>query len=145
MVPSSSKSSSLAICERPWTSDLINALSKAKSHILHVSIPLVNHLTTKSYPLRLDPTYTLLPPHCTESLDATMFSKVGAALATRFDVSVQTVLPRLQKAQISTWGKVRCIDGGDMMHAFMSVSRGVDHRDASFVRVSTCHICSLQF
>ena len=83
-----------------------------------------------------DPSYVLLPPHSTCSLENTLFSKVCAALATRYDVSVSTVQPRLHKAEISMWGKIRCLDGGDTMHASALMSTGEDCRDASHVRVS---------
>lgn len=84
----------------------------------------------------IDSSYVLLPPQCTDHLDATLFKKVCAALATRFDVPLSTVRPRLEKAKISTWGKVRCPDGGDTMHASTLVAMGDDRRDASYVRVS---------
>jgi len=83
-----------------------------------------------------DPTYVLLPPHRTDSLDNALFNKVCAALATRFDASITTVRPHLKKARISTWGKVRCLDGGDTMHACKMMSMGDDNRDASYIRVS---------
>jgi hypothetical protein len=88
-----------------------------------------------------DPSYVLLPPHRTDGLDDVLFNKVCAALATRYDVSVSTVRPRLHKAGISTWGKVRCLDGGDTMHASVLMSMGEDRRDASYVRVSRPCFC----
>jgi hypothetical protein len=83
-----------------------------------------------------DLSYVLLPPHCTDSLDKALFNKVCATLATRYDVSVSIMQPRLHKAKISTWGKVRCLDSGDTMHASVLVLMGEDRQDASYVRVS---------
>jgi hypothetical protein len=38
--------------------------------------------------------------------------------------------------QILQYGKVKFVNGGDIIHASELVSSGDDHRDASFVRVS---------
>ena len=86
--------------------------------------------------IEADPSYILLPPHRTDNLEPALFNKVCAALATRFDIPLSTVRPHLLKANISTWGKVRCLDGGDTMHASALVTMGDDRRDASYVRVS---------
>jgi hypothetical protein len=84
----------------------------------------------------IDSSYVLLPPRRTDNLSAALFNGVCAALATRFDVPLSTVRPRLDKAEISTWGKVRCLNDGDTIHASSSMTMGDDRRDASFVRVS---------
>lgn len=88
-----------------------------------------------------DQSYVLLPPHRPDSLDTALFNKVCAALATRFDVSLSTIRPRLEKAKISMWGKIRCANGGDTIHASTLVTMGDDRRDASYVRVSKLYYC----
>lgn len=46
----------------------------------------------------------------------------------------------LRKAKLCQYGKVRRLQGGDMMHASALVSIGDDKRDASYVWV--CTICA---
>jgi hypothetical protein len=46
------------------------------------------------------------------------------------------IRPQLQTASLRQYGKVRHLDGGDVMHASALVAVGDDHRDATFVRVS---------
>ena len=55
-------------------------------------------------------------------------------LATRFDVSPQVARKFIPEV-IEQWGKLRRLEGGDIMHAHDLVSRRKDGRDASFVRV----------
>jgi hypothetical protein len=76
-------------------------------------------------------------------LDDVLFNKleVCTMLATWYDMSVSTVRPRLHKAGISTWGKVRCLDDEDTMHASVLMLMGEDRWDASYVQVSRPCFC----
>jgi hypothetical protein len=42
----------------------------------------------------------------------------------------------MQSAELMRYGKIRFINGGDIIHASTLVSAGDDRRDASFLRVS---------
>jgi hypothetical protein len=71
-------------------------------------------------------------------------SKILAALATRYSppygnpLRVSTVWKHVVNAPIEIWGKLKRLEGGDLMHASQVVSaRADDRRDASYVRVST--------
>ena len=55
-------------------------------------------------------------------------------LATRFCVS-PNVARKFLPDNIEQWGKLRCLEGGDVMHAHDIVSKRMDGRDASFIRV----------
>ncbi|KAJ2924111.1 hypothetical protein H1R20_g12985, partial [Candolleomyces eurysporus] len=68
-------------------------------------------------------------------------SKILAALATRYSppfgnpLQVSTVRKHVINAPIEIWGKLRRLEGGDLMHASQVVSaRADDRRDASYVR-----------
>jgi hypothetical protein len=64
--------------------------------------------------------------------------KFTAVLGTRFQVSAAAIRRTLPKElQITEYGRVRKLDGGDNMQARELVAPGVDSRDMSFVRVST--------
>jgi hypothetical protein len=109
-----------------------------QGHFMHLSCTcLVINMNSHSKftVIGIDLSYILLPPHHTDNLNAALFNGVCAMLATQFDVPLSTVRPRLDKAQISTWGKVRCLDS-DTIHASSSMTMGDDRRDASYVRVS---------
>jgi hypothetical protein len=49
---------------------------------------------------------------------------------------MKDIRPYLRTASLRQYGKVQCIDGGDLMNASTLVPCGDDRRDASFVRVS---------
>ena len=55
-------------------------------------------------------------------------------LATWFDVSTN-VARKFLPDDIEQWGKLRRLEGGDIMHAHEIVSKRMDGRDASFIRV----------
>ena len=55
-------------------------------------------------------------------------------LATRFCVEPKVARKFLLEA-FEQWGKLRRLEGGDIMHAHDIVSKRMDGRDASFVRV----------
>ena len=67
-------------------------------------------------------------------LDDTIRKVLTHGLATRF-----CVLPRVAKKflpeDVEQWGKLRRLEGGDIMHADDIVSKRMDGRDASFIRV----------
>lgn len=60
-------------------------------------------------------------------------------LATRFCVAPRVAAKFLPKV-VEQWGKLRRLEGGDIMHAHNIVSKRMDGRDASFIRV-----CELGF
>ena len=55
-------------------------------------------------------------------------------LATRFCVEPNVARNFLPK-DVEQWGKLRRLEGGDIMHAHKMVAKRIDGRDASFVRV----------
>ena len=55
-------------------------------------------------------------------------------LATRFCVEPKIARKLLPEA-VEQWGRLRRLDGGDIMHAHDIVPKRMDGRDASFVRV----------
>ena len=67
-------------------------------------------------------------------LDQAIRKVLTNGLATRFCVSprvARKILPEL----VEQWGKLRRLEGGDIMHAHDIVSKHMDGRDASFIRV----------
>ncbi|KAI4520294.1 hypothetical protein K525DRAFT_203997 [Schizophyllum commune Loenen D] len=83
------------------------------------------------------PSCILLPPKDpTTPVPEGIFRQITAALATRASLRVQDVRPRLLKAQITRYGRVRRVDSdeGDTMCAVGLVGEREDLRDASFVR-----------
>lgn len=61
------------------------------------------------------------------------------SLATRFAVSV-AVARKYVPRQVTQWGKVKRLEGGDTMHARDLVRLSQHERDASFVRVSVTFV-----
>jgi hypothetical protein len=57
-----------------------------------------------------------------------------SGLATRFCVELKVARKFLPEA-VEQWGKLRRLEGGDIMHAHDIVPKRMDGRDASFVRV----------
>jgi len=67
-------------------------------------------------------------------LDQAIRKVLTNGLATRFCVSPRVTrkfLPEL----VEQWGKLRRLEGGDIMHTHDIVSKHMDSRDASFIRV----------
>jgi hypothetical protein len=83
-----------------------------------------------------DPTLALLPPRDQNSVLAPLVTKILVCLATRFNLGVNVIRPHLQTASLKQYGKVRQLDGGEVMNASALVAVGDDHRDATFIRVS---------
>jgi hypothetical protein len=83
-----------------------------------------------------DPDYVLLPPCQQDPVPLPLIEKITACLATRFDGPVQDIRSHLWAASLRRYGKVRRVDGGDLMNASTLVAFGDDRRDATFVRVS---------
>ena len=67
-------------------------------------------------------------------LDDTIRKVLLNGLATRFSVQPKVARKFLPDA-VEQWGKLRRLEGGDIMHADDIVSKRMDGRDASFVRV----------
>jgi hypothetical protein len=75
-------------------------------------------------------------PRRREILPQRIREKIWACLATRFNVHknvVRTVVKLDQ--EINQFGKVRRLQGGDLMTSCHFVNKSEDTRDASFVRV----------
>jgi len=82
-----------------------------------------------------DPTCILLPPRTATAPEGSLFKRVIAALATRYDTSATHIQHICSAECVKTWGKVRQLDVGDTMHAAGVIKPAQDSRDASFVRV----------
>ena len=67
-------------------------------------------------------------------LDGPIHRVLTNSLATRFNVS-STVASKFLPKVVEQWGKLRRLEGGDIMHAHDIVSQRMDGRDASFIRV----------
>jgi hypothetical protein len=67
-------------------------------------------------------------------LDDTIRKVLTNGLATRFCVSSR-VARKFLPEDVEQWGKLRRLEGGDIMHAHDIVSKRMDGRDASFIRV----------
>jgi hypothetical protein len=67
-------------------------------------------------------------------LDDTIHKVLTNGLATRFCVQPKVAKKFLPEA-VEQWGKLRRLEGGDIMHAHDIVAKRMDGRDASFVRV----------
>ena len=106
--------------------------------MLHCISNVSSRLTSLCY--TIDPTCVLLPPRATTRPEPSLFKKVIAALATRYDTSAANVQRVCSAESMQTWGKVRRLDGGDTMHAAGVIKAAQDSRDATFVRVSHCFI-----
>ena len=67
-------------------------------------------------------------------LDNTIRKVITNGLATRF-----CVLPRVARKfipeDVEQWGKLRHLEGGDIMHAHDIVPKCMDGRDVSFIHV----------
>jgi hypothetical protein len=85
--------------------------------------------------LFIDPAYVLLPPCDLGPVPHPLIKKILACLSTRFDITMKDIHPYLRTASLKQYGKVRCLDNGDVMNASTLVTVGDDWRDATFVRV----------
>jgi hypothetical protein len=83
-----------------------------------------------------DPTCVLLPPCNRNCIPDPLLAKILVCLAIQFNCQVKDVRPHLQMASLKQYGKVQCLDGGDVMNASALVAVGDDRRDATFIRVS---------
>ena len=83
----------------------------------------------------IDPTCILLPPRTATPPEPSLFKKIIAALATRYNTSATHIQCICSAECVKTWGKVRRLDGGDTMHAAGVVKPAQDSRDATFIRV----------
>ena len=80
--------------------------------------------------------FVLLPPCDQNAVPPPLIEKIITCLATRFDLTNKGIRPHLRTASLKQYGKVRCLDSGDVMNASALVTVGDDRRDATFVRVS---------
>jgi hypothetical protein len=58
------------------------------------------------------------------------------SLSTQFGLPGNKIQPHLQQASLKQFGKVQCLDGGDIMNASELVLVGDDCQDATNVHVS---------
>jgi len=73
------------------------------------------------------------------SIDGAVRKVLVSGLATQFDVLSQ-VAKKIIPEVIKQWGKLRRLEGGDIMHMHKIVSQHRDGQDASFV-----HVCDFFF
>lgn len=82
-----------------------------------------------------DPHAILLQPRKMVQLDPTTFSRLAAAIATRFDKQANQIKSLIPKA-VEQWARVRRDGGGDTMKAFEMVNKNRKvQRDATYVKV----------
>jgi hypothetical protein len=81
-----------------------------------------------------DPQYELVAPKRVGRLNDAIRKVLANGLATRFCVQPKIAKKFLPEA-VEQWGKLRRLEGGDIMHAHDLVAKRMDGRDASFVRV----------
>jgi hypothetical protein len=71
-----------------------------------------------------------------ESIKHSLWTKLTASLATRFDVTAQTIRRLIPKdSQFIQYGRVYQVEGGDVMKACELNAPQSDSRDMSFIRV----------
>ena len=102
-------------------------------------LALITLLFLTSFSL-IDAGYALLKPrHKTASLTPGMRDKILAALATRFNTSVQTMSKLVHEDSIEVFGRFRQTfseAGETVVAAGVVTITAQDSRDASFIRVS---------
>jgi hypothetical protein len=89
--------------------------------------------------LQTDPEFMLTGPRRCEILPQPIRDRVWVCLATRFNIQKTVVrsIVKLDK-EITQYGKVRRLQGGDLMTGRHLIKKSEDSRDASFVRVECC-------
>ena len=75
-----------------------------------------------------------MAPKVVGPLNDTMRKVLTNGLVTRFGVESK-VARKFLPDDIEQWGKLRRLEGGDIMHTHDIVSKRMDGRDASFIRV----------
>ena len=75
-----------------------------------------------------------MAPKLEGPLDDAIRTILTNGLVTRFGVT-SNVAGKFLLEVVEQWGKLRRLEGGDIMHAHDIVSNRMDGRDASFVRV----------
>lgn len=75
-----------------------------------------------------------MAPKRVGTLDGAIRKILANGLATRFCTSSDVTKKYLPK-NVEQWGKLRRLEGGDIMHACDIVPKRRDGRDASFIRV----------
>jgi hypothetical protein len=73
------------------------------------------------------------------TLDNSIRKVLVNGMATRFSVGSKVARKFLPEV-VEQWGKLRRLEGGDIMHAYDIVPKRMDGRDASFVRVREQYI-----
>ena len=75
-----------------------------------------------------------MAPKRVAPLDNIIRKVLTSGLATRFCVSPNVARKFLPEV-IEQWGKLRRLEGGDIMHVHKIISKCMDGRDASFIHV----------
>lgn len=74
-----------------------------------------------------------------ESIKHSLWMKLTASLATRFDVTAQRICRLIPKdSRFIQYGRVYQVEGGDVMQACELNRPQSDSRDMSFIRVCAC-------
>lgn len=112
-------------------------MKRKAQNLYMICVSLGNYSLLATHAKQSDPDYMLAAPIRCETLSLTIRSKALACLATRFGVQKGTVQSVIKLDQpIVQYGRVRRLDGGDLMVGRHFVKQSEDSRDASFVRVS---------
>ena len=96
---------------------LIQPVSIMPCHILSITFDI----------MFIDPTFALLPPCNCDHISCPLIEKIIACLSTCFDLLMQEIHPHLQMASLKQYGKVQCLDNGDVINASTLVAVGDDH------------------
>lgn len=73
-------------------------------------------------------------PHILASGDSLLRKKIAAHLVTNYHISLREA-KQLLPQQLSFWGKLKKLDGGDMIHAKDTTRYADLSRNATFVKV----------
>ena len=119
-----------------YPSSRTKRLEDCKSHLGGLPLNLRQFIT--------DPQYELVAPKRVGHLDDAIRKVIVNGLATRFCVQPNVARKFLPEA-VEQWGKLRRLEGGDIMHADRIVTKRMDGRDASFVRVCELLHCQMFF
>ena len=75
-----------------------------------------------------------MAPKCMATLGDTICKVLTNGLVTWFDVS-SNVAKKFLPEVIEQWGKLHCLEGGDIIHTHDIVSKCRDSQDASFIHM----------
>ena len=73
-----------------------------------------------------DPDYALLLPCPQDDIPPPLVEKIATCLATQFDAPMKDIQSHLLMASLRRFGKVQCLNGGDLINASTLVAFGDD-------------------